>query len=194
MAQFPLPLYITADTTDTLLNLLRNEGKSPQQAFCPWNDYAKALPSVFSENASFRPSPDEPLIYHMFGHISELRSLVLTEDDYFDYLIGLTGNRDIIPKLVRAALSDSALMFVGFEVEDWDFRVLFRSILGQEGQKSMDEYSHIAVQMTPDEGRMTDSGQAQRYLETYFQKKDINVYWGSADEFISELFEKWENE
>ncbi|MCI5124948.1 MAG: hypothetical protein D3925_10830, partial [Candidatus Electrothrix sp. AR5] len=77
----------------------------------------------------------------------------------------------------------------------WDFRVLFRSILNQEGQKNMDEYSHIAVQMTPDEGSMTDSGRAQKYLETYFQKKgNMDVYWGSADEFVSELFMKWEDE
>ena len=60
---------------------------------------------------------------------------MLTEDDYFDFLIGVTANKDLIPKPVRRALADSALLFLGFQLDDWDFRVLFRSIAGQEGAR-----------------------------------------------------------
>ena len=61
-------------------------------------------------------------------------SLVLTEDNYFDYLIGVTRHADIIPPAVLRAWNDNALMFLGFQIEDWNFRVLFRSIMNQEGR------------------------------------------------------------
>jgi len=40
------------------------------------------------------------LVYKLFGQLAEPDSLVLTEDDYFDYLIGVTSNRDLIPEAV----------------------------------------------------------------------------------------------
>ena len=43
-------------------------------------------------------------MYHLFGVHDEPDSLVLTEDDYFDYLIGVTTNKELIPIAVRQAL------------------------------------------------------------------------------------------
>ncbi len=79
---------------------------------------------------------------------------MITEDDYFDFLIGVTANKDLIPKPACRALADSALLFLGFQLDDWDFRVLFRSIAGQEGARRRQSYAHIAVQVDPEEGRV----------------------------------------
>ena len=63
-----------------------------------WSD----LPSIFDADASRLPPPVErPLVYHLFGRLGEPDSLVITEDDYFDYLIGVTSNNDLIPGVVR---------------------------------------------------------------------------------------------
>ena len=50
------------------------------------------------------------------------RTMVLTEDDYIQYLIELAGRRDLVPGEVRTALSESVLVFLGFQVEHWTFR------------------------------------------------------------------------
>jgi hypothetical protein len=93
-----------------------------------------------------------------------------------------------MPKVVKEALSSSAWLFLGFQMEDWGFRVLFRSILSQEGIGVSDDIKHVAAQFVPEEGRVTDSDGAQRYLEKYFGKQPpINLYWGSAEEFLKEL-------
>jgi hypothetical protein len=115
---------------------------------------------------------------------------VLTEDDYFNFLLGYSRHASqLMPKVVKAALSTSAWLFVGFQMEDWGFRVLFRSILSQEGIGVSDNIKHVAAQFVPEEGRVTDSDGAQRYLEKYFGKPEapINLYWGSAEEFLKEL-------
>jgi hypothetical protein len=115
---------------------------------------------------------------------------VLTEDDYFDYLIGVTKNDALIPPVVRRSLVDGALLFLGFRLDDWDFRVLFRSIISREGSQRRNRYAHVAAQIDPEGGRILEPEGARRYLESYFQGTDISIYWGSAEDFIKELKEK----
>jgi hypothetical protein len=131
------------------------------------------------------------LIYHLLGTFDEPESLVLTEDDYFDFLIGVTRNQDLVPKVVRRRLSDSALMFVGFRLDEWDFRVLYRSLMRSEGGRRRDEYTHVAVQIDPEEGATIDAGRARRYLESYFSSAHVSLYWGSTEHFVKELNDAW---
>jgi hypothetical protein len=116
----------------------------------------------------------------------------LTEDDHFDYLIAVTGNKDLIPGVVRRALADTALLFLGFRMDDWNFRVLFRSIMSQQGSGRRKKYAHVAVQIDPEGGRIQDPEMARRYLERYFQGADISIYWGNAEEFVKELRARWD--
>jgi hypothetical protein len=147
-------------------------------------------PAVLTRGGPYRPSEAEPLVYHLFGHIARPRSLVLTEDDYFDFLIGVTRDRDLVPSRVRRAFADSSLMFLGFRLDEWDFRVLHRTILNQEGNRS-DSYTSVAVQIDPEEGRNVEPERARRYLERYFGSSNITIYWGSTESFIKELGDAW---
>jgi hypothetical protein len=131
-------------------------------------------------------------VYHLFGRLHEPDSLILTEDDYFDYLIGVTSGKDLIPGVVRRALADTALLFLGFQMDDWNFRVLFRSIMSQEGRGRRRGYAHVAAQIDPEEGRILEPERARRYLERYFQDADISIYWGSAEDFMQELQRRWQ--
>ena len=119
-------------------------------------------------------------------------SVVLTEDDYFKYLIGVTRDKDLIPGVVRRALADTALLFLGFRMDDWDFRVLFNSLMTQEGRSRRSRYAHVAAQIDPEEGRIQEPERARRYLESYFQDADISIYWGSVEDFVQELNRRWE--
>ncbi len=112
---------------------------------------------------------------------------MITEDDYFDYLIGVTKNKDLIPKAVRGKLADTALLFLGFQLDSWDFRVLYRSIMGQEGSGRRSRYAHVAAQIDPEGGRLIEPEGARNYLEQYFQHADTSIYWGSAEDFLIEL-------
>jgi hypothetical protein len=118
---------------------------------------------------------------------------VLTEDNYFDFLIGVTSNKALIPEQVRQALSDSSLMFLGFQTESWDFRILYRSILAQPGGNRRSNYAQISAQLEPDDERMIEPQGARRYLEGYFGKSaSIDLFWGNAEEFLIELNKVWQ--
>jgi hypothetical protein len=110
---------------------------------------------------------------------------------YAPGFIGVTSNKDLIPGVVRRALADTALLFLGFQLDDWDFRVLFRSIMSQEGRSRRSKYAHVAVQIAPEEGRILEPERARQYLERYFQGAYISIYWGSAEDFVQELHRRW---
>lgn len=186
LASLPFPIYITTNPDNLLIEALKAAGKDPQVELCKWNE-DMVTESIYKRDPDYRPDEKRPLVYCLFGQFSDLDSMVLTEDDYFDYLIGVTSNKDLIPGVVRRALADTALLFLGFQLDDWNFRVLYRSIMSQEGRSRRKKYSHIAAQIDPEEGRILEPERARRYLESYFQDADISIYWGSAEDFVRDL-------
>ena len=183
LAQLKLPIYITTSPGDLLTDALIARGAKPQIRICPWNDSIDMKKILYDGI----PSTEEPLVYHLFGHMSEPASLVFAEDQYFDYLIGVTRNKDHIPAEVSAALTNRALLFVGFNIDDWDLRVFFRVLMAQEGRTQLSRFSHAAAQIAPEEGRLLDVAAARNYLVEYFGGEKISIYWGSSDDFLKAL-------
>jgi hypothetical protein len=191
LAQFPSKVFITATTDELLEMALREAGKEPITMVCPWREFSESNdPSIYSDDEDFDPTPEQPLVYHLFGVLSQPESLVLTEDDTFEFLIGITRHIKSIPSQVGRALADSALLFLGFQAEEWSFRVVMHSLLSKEGNSLLRRHAHISAQIEPDETRLLDPGRARRYLETYFGRSsdiEISIFWGTAQEFIKEL-------
>ena len=196
LAALPFPIYLTTNPDHLLVEALREAGKQPEVGLCPWSEHVDWSESIFAtgREPDFRPSVDRPLVYYLFGRLDDLRSLVLTEDDYFDYLIGLTRNNELVPSVVRRALVDSCLLFLGFRLDDWDFRVLFRSLMAQGGRQRSADYAHVAVQIDPEEGRNLDPEGSRRFLQRYFEVADIRIYWGHVDDFARELLDRWKRD
>jgi hypothetical protein len=198
LANMPLPIYITTNFSSVLTDALKDANKRPVCDFFRWNEHLKNRPSEFKrrvEKDSYQPSVEEPLVFHVLGHLSEPDSVVLTEDDYFRYLIGATENRlRQVPEPVLRAVSDTALLFLGYQLDDWNFRVLFWTLIAHKGGRRK-RYAHVAAQLDPEEGRIIDPGRARRYLEDYFKQEDIalrvGIYWGTSEHFARELQHHW---
>jgi SIR2-like domain len=197
-------MYLDTGSDSMLEHALSSAGRDPQVDVCRWKplrgqEVDAPYSGVFDRDQSYRPEdPKKPLVYRLFGQLQKpessvgSRQQVITEDDYFDYLIGVTSNRDLIPPVVRRALADSALLFLGFRIDDWSFRVLFRSIMSGGGVQRLDSYKHVAVQINPEANRLDQLQAARRFFESYFQRPwDITIYWGSVEDFIRELANKW---
>lgn len=188
LASLPLSVYITADQSNLLVTALRELGKEPKICLAPWND---DLLNTELVKVSAEPDTQHPLVYHLFGNLQEPDSLVLTEDDFFDYLIGITRNNDKIPSIIRERLTDTSLLFLGFRMEDWYFRVFFRTLMDNLSTRRRKRHVHVAVQIAPEEDRLLDPRRARRFLEEYFQHADISIYWGSAEDFTQEFEQHW---
>jgi len=190
LASLPLRIYITTNYDDLMADALREAGKSPEVVICPWSERFYA-PSVYDSEPGFNPTSERPLVYHLFGHLSVPDSMVLTEDDYFEFLMGFTANKKrtppVIPPAVLRALTDSALLVLGFHLDDWSFRAFFRTVMVQPGAARRGRYSHVGVQLELDEIRNASPKRARQYLQKYFGDAQINLYWGKSQDFLSEL-------
>jgi len=188
LAQLPIPIYLTTNFDDFMVRALTAHGKTPVRELCRWNEQLRrGTTSEFDSPQGINPTADAPLVYHLHGHLEQLESLVLTEDDYFDFLVNV--QQVGIPPLVQEALSATSLLFVGYKLADWSFRVLFRGFV--ELIQPSDRRLSLTVQLPPPPTPDAED-RAREYLWRYFDKKDIVVYWGSAREFAAELGERWQ--
>ena len=137
--------------------------------------------------SSYRPTAEEPLVVHLFGHLREPDSLLLTEDDYTDFLINLGRTEEMLPRAVRQALVSTSLLFLGYQTESRGFQVVLRSVMDGQGSARRRRYSHVMQIELGDDVNAVESERARRYREQYFGGEEISVYWGSPDDFLGDV-------
>lgn len=198
LANLPIPVYITTTHDDFMMQALKKAEKDPHQELCRWKRSINNDSDFLGEGKE--PTPANPIVFHLYGHpqtidrSTSLESLVLTEDDYFEFLINVSGDDDAIPLRMRRAMAGTSLLFLGYRLDDWDFRVLFHLLLAKYLRVSADR-THVAVQVPIDEAKPEEQRKkVQDYLNRYIASKrlDIRVYWGTSQEFTADLKAKWE--
>lgn len=193
LARMNVPIYINANRDNLLYDALLEQNKHPRVHVCIWeNDEQPGL--QFDPN--YVPSVQEPLIFQVFGNFKFPDRLIITEDDYFDFLMGVTRNETReaarIPPAVTAAIADCGWLMLGFQVEDWDFRVVLSSVLRQPGGGMQRRRTSVAIQMS-----LTDEGVAserlREYLGRYFSEfKSVTLFWSSPEAFVTELMDRYD--
>jgi hypothetical protein len=184
LASKPFRTLVTTADHSLLELALTDAGKTPKSAICPWND--RFMKGGFQSEVT-AGTDAEPLVYHLFGRATVAESLVLTEDDYFDFLIGAASHRDQIVKPVGRALTNASLLFLGFDIDTWDFRVLFRGLMSYEGRWLLAQHPHVAVQLDVEQGQVQEPEATRRYLTKFFGTLNVTIFWGSVDDFVQRL-------
>lgn len=214
LADLPLSVYITTNYDDFMYRALKRRSRQPHREVCRWNYLTKQKPSIF--DSGYKPNVANPVVYHLHGsthlYINNEKvllpeSLVLTEDDYFDFLVNMTSDPDLIPQVIQKALSAATLLFVGYRLADVNFRVLLRSIsrFVEHGQQR----THFAVMPPParparDEKRDEGEGvravkeeeqleKVKNHLTRHYRNINVKVYWGTATEFFVDLKQRWKD-
>ncbi len=175
-------VYVTTNWSSLLEDAIEEAtGEPPVSHYFDWA-------SQTDEAHDLTATRDVPLVYHMFGMLAEPDSLVLTQDDYFEWLQAWIKKREtkVLPTPVRDALTQKALLFLGYELDDWDFRVLFQGIKAFGGNVLMRKRPHVGVQLNP-ELQSIEPESAQEYLESYFGEDNVTIYWGALDAFVKRL-------
>ena len=196
LAKLPVKIYVNANRNNLLRDALIEAGRTPRIQLCTWrtkNDMPVPMGPPLEKK--YEPSKEEPLIFHVFGNLEYPESLVLTEDDYFNFLIAVTRNEALrklsIPPKVSTALASSGLLLLGFHVDDWDFRVLFSSLLKQPGDLLSEQRTRVSVQMSPIEGRIIDPDRTVQYLRKYFERQArIGVSFVTVEDFMARLIKR----
>ena len=188
LARMPVKMYINANPDNILELALRKNQREPLVMYSRWNKTLEDPNTIEASSRLVEISIERPLVYHLFGKTSLPKSLVLSEDDYFEYLMWVNNpaTKIRLPEPVISSWRDDALLFLGFQMDEWSFRALFRSILYGDRRRSIRDYPSVAVQLQPGGGYL-NAESARRYLADTFRSDQVDIYWGSAEDFLGEL-------
>ncbi len=196
LAGLPFSVYVTTNHDDFLIRAMNRRvevDKKPRREISHWYEDQAGLNDFAPSDAIVKPEIAMPVVFHLYGHIGEPDSLVLTEDDHLDFLAAQVEEKRIVPPHVAAAFKTHALLLLGYRLSDLDFRVLLRLL---ERYKSRNvERRHVSVQIVAERDSAVDAAdklaQVQDLLGEYCVRRDIEVYWGSSRQFLAELQRRW---
>jgi hypothetical protein len=211
LAALPFRTYLSATPDQLLEDALRAAVRRPQVHAFDWlAEDPGSAPQIQQvqtpeeegdATAVGLPPRARPLVYRLFGSLENPDTLVLTEESHLDYLVAMTRalqkEDSPIPLAVRRALTQSGMLFLGFRITDWDFRVLLRSIhdlLSEQGVRDRRRrLMNVAVQIDPESDCVADVGLARRYLADFLGRAaaNVSIYWGRVEDFLHELNERF---
>lgn len=183
LAEFPIPIYVTTSYHNFIEVALRRAGKEPRTEFCRWHKGLEGITTVFDDD--YQPSKEEPLVYHLHGFDTYPGSLVLTEDDYMDFLVAISQNvgreSDPIPRRVRQSMADSSLVLLGYGLRSWAFRAVFWGLIKPRPLQQ----TSVSIQLVPNDIE-------KEYLQRYLSEYEFKVYWGDVGQYTQELYQALE--
>src|SRR5439155_19022177 len=173
-----------------------NEVVDVKRDLCRWTE------TLFRERQSpfdhgFDPSRRHPVVYHLHGHAEVPDSIVVSEDDYIDFTVNISseitvskhgkGGKARLPLAIRSALRNNTLLFVGYHVADQNLRIILRLVCQTLGMA--EQRLNVAIQLPDSEiADLSMLSEVQQYLERRYRwSLRLQVYWGDAREFASEL-------
>jgi hypothetical protein len=122
LAELPVSLIINASPDDGMLSALKQAGKF--NTTYAWYDYRKEQSHDFNV-----ASPEAPLVYNLFGHYENAMSLVLTETDQVEFMKSVIKDQPPLPpKLIGQLDSHKTYLFLGFDWEQWNLRLLLEAL------------------------------------------------------------------
>lgn len=106
-----------------------------------WDTYFEeeclATPFVVGEDIAFHDLY-ERRVYKLHGSMTNLATLVATEQDYEESLAKLSSN--VLGAHVRNLLSSRTVVFVGYSLTDWNFRRLYEALRADMGKFAPQAY------------------------------------------------------
>jgi hypothetical protein len=191
LAALDLPIYITTNYDDFMARAVLARTRKPARVeISRWHD---RLLEPLGKYRPDEPTAGEPLVFHLHGHVSDDSSMLVTEDDYVDFMVSLANRGPkqvpVLSHWVRRALGMTTLLFIGYSLEDWNFRVLMRHLMKQQKLLRTDQAFSVSIQLPPEEGLLDPDRRtaAMRFLSDYLGLTAIRVHWGNAADFLEEL-------
>src|SRR5262249_2567138 len=149
----PFQLIVTTNYDQLLERALRDSGRDPWVIVQPIEGFKSTDRRKLDEKlAEF----EGDVVYKIHGSFSAAPGspasspahwIVITEEDYIKFLLTITRVKEGIPEQIVTKLKLSSLLFLGYSLEDWDFRTLYKGMI--ETLKERDRWTSFAIQRNP---------------------------------------------
>jgi hypothetical protein len=100
--------------------------------------------------------------------------VIVTEEDYIQFLTVVGREIGGIPTYIKRLIQQGTLLFLGYSLEDWDFRTIFKGLV--EVLQPEIRNRAFAFQKDPPD-----------FWVDFWEKKDVAIYNVDFYEFADEL-------
>ncbi|WP_339715837.1 SIR2 family protein [uncultured Kriegella sp.] len=172
IATLPVNLIINTSPDDAIVQALKQQGK--YRTVHDWYNYEGELATDIE-----LPTAESPLVYNLFGYYKDTESLVLTEADQVRFIGKVVKDQPALPpKLLRQFQGKKSFLFLGFNWEHWNLRLLLQS-LNLKRDSSIMAHSRNDDALQP---------KTRDFYESYFR---FSFVTDDIEDFVKELHEKY---
>jgi hypothetical protein len=172
LARWPVEVVLTTNYDNLMERAFAMAGKDP----------AKKLYNRLGDQdqISTEPAAHTPLVYKLHGSLDHIDSMVITEDNYIDFMISLIEGDPKVPDFISKIFRTCSILFIGYGLKDWNIRVLLRYF-------RQADIRSFAVQR--DEKALAGELAKREWqsIVLYWEHKKISVYNCDALAFLREL-------
>ena len=89
---------------------------------------------------------------------------------------------------ILSEISQHSFLFLGYNLQDWDFRLILQGLLkpiARTGGAKLHVGVQLDVEQNPNADKVVD------YLRRYLGRFNIEIYWGTPQQFVAELHAYW---
>lgn len=186
LASLPLQLIVTTNF-DRLMEraLLKENGKpAPLVVVQPTTGFSPEQQGRLRNELTVR---DRLVLYKIHGTFGDQAgtatlgggpSVLISEEDYIQFLTVAVKKDAGVPPLISEKLVDSILLFLGYGLEDWDFRTIYKVLI--EKLPSHERRRSFAIQKEP-----------SQFWANYWASKQVTIYDVDLHDFAVELEQRY---
>jgi SIR2-like domain len=174
LAELDFPVVITTNYDQLFEKALRDIGKEPRVAIY--------TPQLVATTDYRKPTAQSPIVFKIHGDISRPETIVITDEDYIDFVLRMSNKEpyDPLPRRLKVYLTDWTTVFVGYSLLDYNLRLLFKTLRWKIDNANLpDMYS---VDFAPDPLIMDVWQSQRRYVK--FIAQDVWAFTPSLYELV----------
>jgi hypothetical protein len=151
LARLPFHLIVTTNYDNLMERALDHVGVEYRRIIQPIGGFdEKTRRDLNDELADWG---DRLILYKIHGSLlhsgadPSTEEVLVTEEDYIRYLTIANVQGRGVPNIVAGMLTASTILFLGYSLEDWDFRTIFKSLIEPLGRHT--QFRSFAFQRKP---------------------------------------------
>jgi len=122
------------------LTINTSPGTSVYDAFAEANPGThKEHYNAYGREDKLMPTPTKaaPVVYHLFGIVDQPNSMILSDNDQLNFFVKVAKGAPKLPVNLTSSMRDDdhTLLFLGFDLADWQFRLLLHVLALSEGDR-----------------------------------------------------------
>ena len=126
-----------------------------------------------------KPTDELPIIYNFLGSLDEEESLVLTHNDFFDYLASIIKGSSMDNQLKAELTQAKNYLILGFPFDKWYLQLLLRVLSLHSSTSKFERYA-------------SDDGLDAAMKALYRDQFQINFITNDIPKFIEQLYDECE--